>query len=166
MTKDFDVENAARRLIADGVLRGKVSKLNLMSVLRVLAGWVRSANLRAKTAEENLREMPNWQARYHGANRANQQLQQQLERTLANERALEDRAREYAEMNDKMVDAHTKEVAELEALVAHLKAVVEAAILRGNRLAELTHIQHQLAAADIALAALGVPYEPSKKTDS
>jgi hypothetical protein len=51
VAKDFNVEQAAHLMMAGGAVEGKLSRTNLLSMLHVLAGWVRSANLRAKTAE-------------------------------------------------------------------------------------------------------------------
>ncbi len=159
--KSFDPEMVARQIIADGAPIGKVSKTNLLEVLHVLAGWVRSANLRAKAAEEKLNEMPNWRSQYHDLQAVRRRLESENRQLKADNQALQERYSGYQveldrwrEESDRQLDGLNRQLNEKDDEIKHLTAAFTAALESRKRQGDFAMALAEAAEADIKLAAI------------
>ncbi len=131
----FNPEMVARQIIVEGAPIGKVSKIYLLEVLHALSGWVRSANLRAKAAEEKLREMPNWQSQYQDLQAVRRRLESENGQLKAENKALQERVDGYhaeldrwREESERQFDACNRQLNEKDDQIKLLVEQLNAAI--------------------------------------
>lgn len=84
----------------------------------------------------------------------------------ADSRALEDQLRTCAQMNDEVMTEYSKQETELKGQIAYLGAVADAAVERGNAIAELFRAEQRLHKADVAMSALGLQFTDGEQTET